>query len=60
MARNRRNANQKYHDRVAPVARDYDDAYWQWHDTLTWEHLKRFLPTDLSVPVIDLGCGSGK
>lgn len=61
MARNRRNANQRYHDRVAPKYEEiYDDAYWQWHDALTWDHLKRFLPTDLRAPVADLGCGSGK
>jgi SAM-dependent methyltransferase len=61
MGRNRRNANQKYHDRVAPRYEEiYDDDYWQWHDALTWEHLKRFLPADLRAPVIDLGCGSGK
>lgn len=61
MSRRRRNANQRYHDRVAPRYEEiYDDAYWQWHDGLTWDHLKRFLPADLRSPVVDLGCGSGK
>lgn len=61
MARRRRSANQRYHDRVAGKYESiYDDAYWQWHDAITWDHLKRFLPQDLRAPVADLGCGSGK
>jgi ubiquinone/menaquinone biosynthesis C-methylase UbiE len=52
---------QKYHDRVAGrYDAIYDDAYWRWHDLVTWEHIKRFLPRDLGVPVADLGCGTGK
>jgi SAM-dependent methyltransferase len=61
MPRHRRNANQKYHDRIAGrYEQIYDDAYWQWHDALTWDHIKRFLPANLRAPVADLGCGSGK
>lgn len=61
MPRHQRNANQRYHDRVAGRYETiYDDAYWQWHDAVTWDHLKRFLPKDLRAPVADLGCGSGK
>ncbi|MEP0843088.1 MAG: class I SAM-dependent methyltransferase [Phycisphaerae bacterium] len=61
MPRHRRNANQRYHDRVAArYEHIYDDAYWQWHDAITWEHLKRFLPAEQGRPVADLGCGSGK
>lgn len=61
MPRHRRSANQRYHDRVAGRYESiYDDAYWQWHDAITWDHLKRFLPEDLRSPVADLGCGSGK
>lgn len=61
MPRHRRNANQRYHDRVAgKYEQIYDDAYWQWHDALTWEYLKKYLPSDLRTPVADLGCGSGK
>lgn len=57
----RRNPNQKYHDRVAgKYERIYSDDYWQWHDSLTWDYLKKYLPTDLSAPVADFGCGSGK
>jgi SAM-dependent methyltransferase len=52
---------QKYHDRVAGRYDSiYDDAYWRWHDMVTWEHIKRFLPRDLGLPVADLGCGTGK
>jgi SAM-dependent methyltransferase len=61
MPRHKRNANQKYHDRVAGrYEQIYDDAYWQWHDALTWDYIKRFLPVNLREPVADLGCGSGK
>ena len=61
MGRHRRNANQKYHDRVAGrYEQIYDDPWWLWHDALTWEYLKPHLPTNLRAPVIDLGCGSGK
>lgn len=57
----RRNANQRYHDRIANRYEEiYNDAYWQWHDGLTWDYLKPYLPTDLGRPVVDLGCGSGK
>ncbi len=61
MSRRRRSAVQKYHDRVAGrYDTSYDDAYWRWHDALTWEHLKAHLPSDTSRPVLDLGCGTGK
>ncbi|HEY3246293.1 MAG TPA: methyltransferase domain-containing protein [Phycisphaerae bacterium] len=59
--RRRRPAVQRYHDRVAPrYDATYDDAYWAWHDALTWDHLKPHLPEDLRAPVVDLGCGTGK
>lgn len=61
MSRPRRSAVQRYHDRVAPRYDDsYDDDFWRWHDALTWDYLKPFLPRDLSAAVVDLGCGTGK
>lgn len=57
----RRKSVQRYHDRVAHQYDDiYEDAYWRWHDTLTWDYLKPHLPTSLGEPVLDLGCGTGK
>lgn len=54
-------AARKYHDRVAHLYdHSYEDAYWRWHDALTWEHIKGFLPRDASLPLLDLGCGTGK
>ena len=59
--RHRKNANQRYHDRVAGrYEAVYDDFYWQWHDALTWNYFKKHLPSNLNSPVVDLGCGSGK
>ncbi len=61
MSRNRRQAVEVYHDRVAHKYDDiYDDLYWRWHDTLTWDYLKPHLPTRQSEAIIDLGCGTGK
>jgi ubiquinone/menaquinone biosynthesis C-methylase UbiE len=57
----RRTASQRYHDRVAGrYEQIYDDAWWQWHDTITWDYLKPHLPRELRCEVVDLGCGSGK
>ncbi|MBI4718338.1 MAG: class I SAM-dependent methyltransferase [Planctomycetes bacterium] len=61
MSKPRRKAVQKYHDRVAHLYdHSYDDAYWQWHDALTWDYLTPHLPRDLGRRVADLGCGTGK
>ena len=61
MSRNPRQAVEVYHDRVAHKYDDiYDDLYWRWHDTLTWDYLKPHLPTRQDEPIIDLGCGTGK
>jgi ubiquinone/menaquinone biosynthesis C-methylase UbiE len=57
----RKQSVERYHDRVAArYDQSYDDGYWLWHDALTWDHIKGFLPTDQSRPVLDLGCGTGK
>lgn len=61
MARPSRKPVARYHDRVAHCYDDiYDDDYWRWHDTLTWEYLKPHLPAGQLEPIIDLGCGTGK
>lgn len=61
MGRSRRSAVRRYHDRVAArYDHSYDDEFWQWHDALTWDHLKPFLPANLRARVIDFGCGTGK
>src|ERR1035437_5844821 len=54
-------SNRKYHDRVASRYDSiYDDAYWEFHDRITWNHIKPFLPRELTAAVMDLGCGTGK
>jgi len=61
MGASHRSAVQKYHDRVAGVYdASYEDAFWQWHDSLTWDYLKPFLPCDMGATILDLGCGTGK
>ncbi len=59
--RHRDQSPRKYHDRVAArYDATYDnDAYWSFYRELTWRHLKRFLPTDLSARVLDVGAGTG-
>ncbi len=54
-------ASKRYHNRVAKkYDAIYDDAYWQFHDAVTWEQLKPFLPNDANARCLDLGCGTGK
>lgn len=56
-----KDASQRYHNRVAgQYDAMYDDAYWEFHDRLTWESIKPFIPRDLSARCCDLGCGTGK
>ncbi len=60
MGRKDRDASQKYHDRVAKKYDViYDDAFWEFHDRITWNHIKPLLPKTFA-PVMDLGCGTGK
>jgi ubiquinone/menaquinone biosynthesis C-methylase UbiE len=60
MSRKERNASQRYHDRVAPQYDTmYEDAFWEFHDRVTWNHLKHYLPKT-NAPAMDLGCGTGK
>ncbi len=61
MAKRRKQPVERYHDRVAGTYdHSYRDAYWQWHDGLTWDHIKPFLPENQRAAVLDLGCGTGK
>lgn len=61
MSRKHNEASRRFHDRVASkYDAIYDDPYWEFHDRITWNHLKNFLPRELTAPVMDLGCGTGK
>jgi ubiquinone/menaquinone biosynthesis C-methylase UbiE len=54
-------ASRRYHDRVArQYDAIYDDAYWGFHDRLTWTAIRPHLPANLLAPCCDLGCGTGK
>lgn len=60
-SRENSNASRRYHDRVArQYDAIYDDAYWEFHDRLTWSAIKPHLPRDHSAACCDLGCGTGK
>lgn len=51
----------KYHNRLArQYDAIYDDAYWRFHDDITWQTIKPHLPSDASARCLDLGCGTGK
>ncbi|HYC79318.1 MAG TPA: class I SAM-dependent methyltransferase [Planctomycetota bacterium] len=54
-------ANERYHDRIAPRYDDVyrKDAYWRHYFDVGWRRIKRRLPSDLSHPVLDAGCGTG-
>lgn len=61
MPRRRSDSSRRYHDRVArQYDAIYDDAYWRFHDELTWRLIKPHLPRDQSARCADLGCGTGK
>ena len=46
--------------RLAATDAIYDNDFWDFHDRLTWAHIKPHLPKDLHAPVLDLGTGTGK
>lgn len=57
----KKNPNRAYHDHVAGLYDSmYETPYWEFHRSLTWEVVRGQLPRDTSVPVIDLGCGTGR
>ena len=62
MAKRRKPAAEAFHDRYASIydSRYSGNPYWQIYDAVTWEHMRRFLPADLSTRVLDVGCGTGK
>lgn len=54
-------ASKRYHNRVAKkYDAIYEDAYWQFHDAVTWELVKPYLPKDANARCLDIGCGTGK
>jgi SAM-dependent methyltransferase len=53
-------ASERYHNRVARrYDALYDDPYWAFHDELTWARIRPHIPSDLSSPCCDIGCGTG-
>lgn len=57
----RRDASRKYHDRVArKYDAIYEDAFWHFHDEVTWGLIKPHLPRSMPAACADLGCGTGK
>lgn len=61
MKKHGKKASERYHNRVASQYDTiYDDAYWEFHDELTWRAVKPYLPRNANAPCADLGCGTGK
>ncbi|MGD0390245.1 MAG: methyltransferase domain-containing protein [Tepidisphaeraceae bacterium] len=59
--RSSNDASRRYHDRVARQYDGiYDDRYWEFHDRLTWQAIRPYLPSDSQGQCCDLGCGTGK
>ncbi len=59
--RSSNDASRRYHDRVARQYDGiYDDPYWEFHDRLTWQAIRPYLPSDAQGQCCDLGCGTGK
>lgn len=57
----KRDKSVKYHNRVArQYDAMYEDAYWRFHDEVTWRAIKPHLPADANARCLDLGCGTGK
>ena len=56
-----KDANEKYHDRVAARYDDVygRDAYWEYYLEAGRRRIKKHLPRDLAHPVLDAGCGTG-
>ena len=62
MAKNDKEAVEKYHDRVAGIYDTiYDGSpYWEAVFEITWRHMLKFLPRDMSTKCLDIGCGTGR
>ncbi len=62
MAKNDKEAVEKYHDRVAGIYDTIYDGnpYWEVVFEITWRHMLKFLPRDLSARCLDVGCGTGR
>lgn len=61
MGRKHNDASKRFHDRVAAkYDQIYDDPYWDFHDRVTWAHIKPHLPKNTAAAVMDVGCGTGK
>jgi ubiquinone/menaquinone biosynthesis C-methylase UbiE len=57
----KRDPSRRYHDRVAKkYDAIYEDAFWEFHDEITWGLIKPHLPRVLPAACADLGCGTGK
>ncbi len=62
MAKIERPPVELYHDRVAGIYDTIYDGnpYWEVVFEITWRHMVRFLPRDMSARCLDVGCGTGR
>lgn len=62
MAKRDKDPVEKYHDRVAGIYDTiYDGSpYWESVFEITWRHMLKYLPRDMSTKCLDVGCGTGR
>ena len=62
MVKRQREAVEIYHDRVAGIYDTIYDGnpYWEAVFEITWRHMRKFLPRDMSTKCLDVGCGTGR
>lgn len=49
-----------YYNRVSKIYdASYESAYWKIYHRITWENIRRHLPRDMSVKILDIGGGTG-
>ena len=50
----------EFHNEVAQkYEKEYQTPYWILYHEVSWEHIKKYLPKDKNLPILDAGGGTG-